>query len=292
MKQPTEAAAPLTPDQLKAVNLMIAMPTYQGVVHSGCMLSLFKLSHELRSRSIQQQLRMLDGEMVARARNRLLADFLESNATHMLFVDSDISFDPQAVIRMLQANLGVIGGIYPKKMFRWQGMFSHARSADGKPETLAESGLSYVVTPVAGGKSSVLRDCAEVAEVGTGFLLLQRRVVEAMVKRYKKLSYADDCPEKPRRIPCLFDYKTVNDRYLSEDYFFCHLWRKMGGKVWASLVCPLTHAGTYQFQGDFGRRVKGLKTARVVGPVTPTGELSETQFHQQEDSHHGKHPKT
>lgn len=263
MKRPTEAPQALTAEQLKAVNLMVAMPTYQGVIHSGCALSFFKLSHSLRSIGINQMLRLLDGEMVARARNRLLADFLDSDCTHMLFVDSDISFEPESVVRMLQANLSIVGGIYPKKTIRWESAFSHARSPQGKPETLAESTLSYVVSPVQEGrKGKMVRDCIEVHEVGTGFMLLQRRVVEAMVRRYKKLSYGDDFHEtRGRRIPCLFDYRTVNDRYLSEDYFFCALWRNMGGKVWASVTCPLTHAGTYQFQGDFGKRIKGLKRA-------------------------------
>ena len=265
-----ESDRPLTPEELRACKLFIAVPTYQGSVHSGCMMSLFRLSHDLRSAGIQQMLRMLDGEMVARARNRLVADFLETDCSHLLFVDSDITFDSAALIRMLQSNLSVIGGVYPKKSIRWQGAFTHARNSngDGSPETTAEASLDYVVNALPTRTGRMVRDCIEVKYVGTGFLLIQRRVIEAMVKRYKKLSYSDDFADAPaRRIPALFDYGIVNDRYLSEDYKFCQHWIAMGGKIWASATCKLAHAGSYIFQGDFGRRLRASTTARLLKPA-------------------------
>jgi hypothetical protein len=207
--------------------------------------------------------------MVARARNRLVADFLESDCTHLLFIDSDITFDPDALLQMMAANLSVVGGVYPKKQIRWQAAFSHVKASNGTgtPETTAESALSYVVNSLPNRRGKMVRDCLEVAYVGTGFLLIQRRVIESMVSRYKKLSYADDFADGPkRRIPALFDYKIVNDRYLSEDYYFGSLWAGMGGKVWASARCKLAHAGTYVFEGDFGRRLRPIKKP-VAGMV-------------------------
>lgn len=267
-----ESAAPLNDEQLRRCQLFLAMPTYQGSVHSGCMLSLFKLTHILRDLGIQQSLRMLDGEMVARARNRLVADFLESDCTHLLFIDSDITFEPEALIQMLLSNLSVVGGVYPKKQIRWQAAFDHARGSNGagSPDTTAEASLSYVVNSLSNRQGKMMRDCIEVAYVGTGFLLIQRRVIEAMVKQYKKLSYADDFADGPaRRIPALFDYKIVNDRYLSEDYYFSELWRAMGGRIWASAPCKLAHAGTYTFQGDFGKRLKLITPKEPPVSVSP-----------------------
>ena len=270
---------PLTASGLTSVKLFIAVPTYMGVVHSGCMLSLFKLTHELRNKGIQQHLRMLDGEMVARARNRLVADFLESDCTHMLFLDSDITFNPESLLRMLWANLGVVGGVYPKKQMRWQGAFNHARTAGSTPETTAEAALSYVVNALPNGKGKMVRDCFSVSYVGTGFLLIQRPVIEAMVKQYRKLRYTDDCPDAaPRTIPALFDYKIVGDRYLSEDYYFCDLWRRMGGTVWAAANCPLAHAGSHVFTGDFGKRLRPSNGA----PINPSRRIGREPNSQRE----------
>jgi len=255
----SEPKSPLTDAELRDVNLFIGVPTYQGSVHSGCMLSLFKLTHILRGLGVQQALRMLDGEMVARARNRLVADFLESKCTHLLFLDSDITFDPAALVQMILANFPIVGGVYPKKQLRWQAAFTHARTSngDGTAETTAESALSYVVNALPNREGKMVRDCIEVAYVGTGFLLIQRAAIEAMVKHYKKLSYTDDFADGPkRRIPALFDYGIVNDRYLSEDFLFCQRWIAMGGKIRASAHCRLAHAGTYTFEGDFGKRLK------------------------------------
>lgn len=253
LQEPTH---PLSPAELHQVKLMIAVPTYQGVVHSGCMLSLFKLTHILRTQGIKQEIRLLDGEMVARARNRMVADFLDSDCTHLLFVDSDITFDPDQLIRMLQANLSVIGGVYPKKTIRWTGGFAHAQNG-GNADTMAEASLDYVVNALPNSKGKMVRDCIEVSYVGTGFLLIQRRVLVTMVAKRKDLKYADDfVGTAGRTLYAVFDYKIVGSRYLSEDYYYCELWRSLGGSVWASATCKLSHAGMYIFQGDFGKRLK------------------------------------
>ena len=252
-----EASEGLTAKQMRKVKLMIAVPTYQGAIHSGCMLSLFKLSHVLRSYKTTQMLRLLDGEMVARARNRMVADFLDTDCTHLLFVDSDITFDADELLRMIQANLSVVGGVYPKKTIRWQGAFDHAKKG-GKPETLAESAMDYVVNALPNRKGKMVRNCIEVAYIGTGFMLIQRQVLVKMVAGCPETRYEDDfAGTQGRVLSALFDYKIVNSRYLSEDYFFAGLWReKFGGSIWASATCKLSHAGMHVFNGDFGKRLK------------------------------------
>ena len=47
---------------------------------------------------------------------------------------------------------------------------------------------------------------------------------------------------------CIIDEKS--NRYLSEDYAFCRLWQKIGGKIYADLMTPLNHYGTYNFEGN------------------------------------------
>ena len=268
--KPIVEQPPLNTIDMKNINVYVAMPMYQGVVHGSCMLSLFKLSHTLRSAGIRHCYYQLDGEMVARARNRILGMFLETDCTHCLFIDHDITFETLPVIDLIRANLYVAGGIYPKKQFRWQAMFKHAMKG-GKPETMAEAGLSYVINALPGQRRAMtFRGCIPAARVGTGFLLLKREAVERMIKRYPKRRYTDDFePEKKRKLYALFDYALQNDQYLSEDYFFCDLWRKMGGTVWASCNLPRWHSGNYTFQGNFGRMLRPVKVGVSQPPMLP-----------------------
>jgi hypothetical protein len=59
-------------------------------------------------------------------------------------------------------------------------------------------------------------------------------------------------------------------RYLSEDYAFCRLWQRIGGKVYADANSKLTHTGSYQYQGDFARMLKSRYTEQPAANAQPT----------------------
>lgn len=249
----------LTARQVRQACVYIATPRYLAVDgygdHSDSILQLTRL---LWARGIGWMKSNPNGEMVARARNRIVADFLASEATHLLFVDSDISFRAADVVAMLQANVHVVGGVYPKKIIDWQRVHA-AVQAGAKPEELREAGLDYVFNPVrnANGKAAGLRCAVEVAEIGTGFLLIHRSTFERLMRAYPELAYHDDYSATNGRLTyALFDYGVEQQRYLSEDFRFCCRWRAIGGRVWAWPWAPLTHTGMYKFPGNFARRVK------------------------------------
>ena len=58
--------------------------------------------------------------LVTRARNKLVTQFLESDYTHLFFVDADISFTPDDFIRIVNVNKPIVTAPYPikKKMGR------------------------------------------------------------------------------------------------------------------------------------------------------------------------------
>jgi hypothetical protein len=189
-----------------------------------------------------------------------------------LFVDSDIGFEAKDAVKLVQLNLNVVGALYPLKTYSWDKIADAARAGAGNDE-LPETGLAYCYNAagtfvnVRGEKQLAmrsLRGCLAVNEIGGGFMLVRREVFERFAASYPELSYADDYPgNRGNRITTFFDYRIVDDRYLSEDYFFCRKWRHLGGNVWAYPQARLAHAGHHIYAGQFDRRVQSVEKVEL-----------------------------
>ena len=263
-----EPAEQLMPEASSTVKLFIGIPCYHGNISIITAAALFELIPILGKNAIAYHIKLHNGEMVARARNKICSDFLDTDCTHLLFLDSDIGFKVSDVLGMLAANVHVIGGVYPKKAYDWNRV-SRAAQEGTKPEDLPNQSVDYVFNSVNPRtkrpgmtnkyqfSSQMFRQCLEVSELGCGFLLIKRETLELFAKHYSELTYADDSPESyGKRITVFFDYGVWHDRYLSEDYWFCQYWRDMGGKVWAWPWAELNHAGVHVFNGKFDRQIR------------------------------------
>lgn len=201
--------------------------------------------------------------LITRSRNTLVSTFLnDTDATHLLFVDADISFAPEQVTRLLAADKDVVGAMYPIKTLDWD---HAARRGDGR-ETNEEAALHYVGTPLDDGQARWDGDFVTASYAGTGMLLIRRRVLELMTGVYPQLQYnAIHSYPWVKRTPatqyalfdCLIDAAT--GLYLSEDYAFCQRWRAMGGEVWLDTAARLTHTGPYGFAGNPAPRYAAQK---------------------------------
>lgn len=255
-----------TDETVRSIKLFIAVPCYGGKVNMLTSISLLSLTNALQNKGISHVVRMLNGEMVARARNRLADEFMDSDCTHLFFIDSDIGFRPVDVIEMVMANVHVIGGVYPLKGYNFKRIIEQA---DTQPdiEGKINLGLDYVVAPHSevfidgdGQKKSacrMFRNCLQVNELGTGFLMISRLALEQFRNSFPDLFYMDDFPGSlNKKISLFFNYEIINSRYLSEDYFFCAKWREIGGRIWAWTAAELAHEGYHVFQGRFDRNVR------------------------------------
>ena len=102
-------------DELKKHKLFIATPMYGGMNHGLYMKSCLDLQTTFMRYGIEIKFSFLFNEsLITRARNYLVDEFLRSDYTHMLFIDSDINFNAQDVIALLALDKDVIGGPYPK----------------------------------------------------------------------------------------------------------------------------------------------------------------------------------
>jgi hypothetical protein len=107
----------------------------------------------------------------------------------------------------------------------------------------------FFFTPVNPDAPHNLDDPLEVKETGTGFMMIQRRVLQKFRKTYPDLSYYDDW-NNWHEISAFFDNAIVDKRYLTEDYNFCRLVRQMGMKVWVVPRINLSHIGRFKYVGN------------------------------------------
>jgi hypothetical protein len=253
-------------DDLKLNRLFVATPMYGGMNHGMYMKSCLDLQNILTRYGVEVKFSFLFNEsLITRARNYLVDEFLRSDCTHMLFIDSDIHFNPQDVIALMALDKDVIGAPYPKKAINWEAVASAARKhPDIEPRELETLVGEYVFNPVKGTSQFSVTEPLEVLEIGTGFMLIKREVFGKMEEAYPLIRYKPDHVgqanfDGSRYIHAYFDtvIDTVDsmtgggsDRYLSEDYMFCQMWRKIGGQIYLCPWMKTQHIGTYAFTGN------------------------------------------
>jgi hypothetical protein len=239
------------------INLVIGTPCYGGQVTSLYAASLLKIQHACQQRGdIDFTVLMPSGDaLITRARQDLVARFLDQpQATHLLFIDADIGFEPEQVFRLLRLGKDLSAGVYPAKQVDWNKVASLAQAGNKK---LQSSALSYVLEFEDPKRIEVRGGFTKVRYAGTGFMMIRREALVKMIEHYADLRYSRvdlagdplrDSPWRSAIFNCLIDKET--GAYLSEDYSFCHRWRDMGGEIWVDLESRLIHVGTMAFNGD------------------------------------------
>lgn len=253
-------------EKLRKNKLFIATPMYGGMAHGLYIKSSLDLQLTMNKYGIETKFSFLFNEsLITRARNYLVDEFLRSDHTHLLFIDSDIHYSPQDVLALMALDKDVIGGPYPKKSINWSNVAQAARSHPNlDPKELEQLVGEYVFNVVKGTKQFTVTEPLEVMEIGTGHMMVKREVFEKMEKEYPMIRYKPDHVgqanfDGSRYIHAYFD--TVidtkdsivgggSDRYLSEDYMFCQMWRKMGGQIFLCPWMKTQHIGTYPFTGN------------------------------------------
>ncbi len=104
-------------EDLRKNKLMVCTPMYGGNCVGLYMKSCLDLQTLCIRYGIEIRFSFLFNEsLITRARNYLVDEFLRSGFTHLLFIDSDINFDPNDVIALIALDKDVIGGPYPKQL--------------------------------------------------------------------------------------------------------------------------------------------------------------------------------
>lgn len=225
--------------------ILVCTPALSGDLNFQFVLSLIRFDRACRDAGIVVDYQFVAHEsLIPRARNYLCDVFLhQSTHTHLLFLDADIEFDPADILKMLQCDVDLIGGVYPKKKIHWE----RAR-IDAVRDGDVSHMLDYVVTPL---PEAPVVPCVAVVDpvpvkyIGTGMMLIQRHVLETIASRDPSRVYSAN----GRTYYLYFDCIIHEGEYLSEDYYFCEMWRRAGGIVHAAYWTRATHWGLMGYPG-------------------------------------------
>lgn len=244
------------------MKLFIPVLCYGYHAHAGFMFSLMKLIMYLRDAGIKAVMFPICFEsLVSRARNAAAAHFLtDTDATHMLFIDSDIEFEAEDVVRMIRADKPVIAAGYPQKWLSeplMRKVFNDPQAATlPAPLELCTKHSVHILPnqPVA--------DIMQANYVTTGFLLIKKEVFTKLKEAYPNAKYRNDIDAyMSADANSFYDFFPVSihpetRRYESEDYGFCRLWRQTGGEIFVLTNVTLKHHGWYAFSGNIWRQVQ------------------------------------
>lgn len=256
------------------MKICIATPMYGGnskSVYVACLNELVqalgKAGHDTSHISITNE------SLITRARNTLTHMFLQSDCDALLFIDGDHGFVADDIVKMVNSGKDVIGAIYPMKSINWENVKKAVLSGVPTEELHLYTG-NFAVNFLPDSQSFRGDEPFKVRDVGTGMLFMRRNVFEQMktvCRVYKNNS--------PGEIPIgedIVEYfpTLITDEperiLLSEDYAFCHLWRSLGNDVYAAPWVRISHAGEYNFSGNF------LKTLEIQNQVATDEELADT----------------
>lgn len=252
-------------DELRKRKILVATPMYGGQCAGIYTKSCTDLASLAKSYGVQVGFYYLFNEsLITRARNYLVDEFMRSDYTHLMFIDSDIGFDPTDVLALAaiaepDTDKEIVCGPYPKKAIAWEKIKRAVDKgfADDNPQQLERYVGDYVFNPVGGQGDIRIDQPAEVLEGGTGFMMIQRSALEKYAEAYPEFMYKPDHIrtehfDGSREIMAYFDCIIDPDtkRYLSEDYMFCQWARKAGLKVWMCPWMKMTHMGSYMFSGS------------------------------------------
>lgn len=224
-----------TPYDFSKVHLHIGIPCYGGMVSEPTMTSFLRFTLLAQQAGLNWSLdTMVNESLIPRGRNNLMAKMMTNEkATHFMFIDADIRFQPESILSMIAYDKDVIAGLYPKK-------------------TLP---VSYVINLKP--QTKIQGDVFTVDTAGTGFLLFKRNVYEKLIEAHPDTKYVDDVGLGKQFEPmmyAIFDCK-IDERghYLSEDWLFCRRWQELGGEIWAHSKVLLNHVGHYEYAGDLDK---------------------------------------
>jgi hypothetical protein len=244
------------------VNLVIATPCFGGQISVLYAASLYKLQKLIRAYSgLTLKILFKDGDaLITRARASLVSQFLDDpDATHLLFIDADIGFEPEQVLRLIECGADMCAAVYPIKRIDWDRVRTTIEAARPNPAAAAFNYVFEVDDPAAvierGG-------FVRVRYAGTGFLMIRRQALQRMCSHYPQLQYkrdhSIDAATASGNRYALFECMIAeNGTYLSEDFAFCKRWIDMGGEIWADLNSKLNHVGPMTFCGDLALQFAG-----------------------------------
>ena len=237
-------------EKLKNVRLMIGTSIYGSRCHGKYLHSLLSLLRLCGILGIQMGVSSISSEsLVQRSRNYVVDEFLRSGFTHLMFIDTDICFQPEHVIGLLMLDKDVIGAPYPeKKRIDWETVIQTVHCGT------TEENLESVCGDLLFDRTIDPSQLIQVDVLKPGFMMVKRCVFDKLQVVYPENYYRPDHIGTAhfngiRNIQMYFSVEIDPEtrQLLTEYEYFCKLWRKIGGEIYACPWMVLTHVGIYSY---------------------------------------------
>jgi hypothetical protein len=198
------------------MKVFVAVPSYDAKINASCAQSLFRAAYHCAQADIELYPHFIHGGIfIDHVRSLIVRRFLETDCTHLFFIDADLGFESDALAGLVLADLPVTAGIYPK---RTDGHKFNAKVHE--PQEV---------------KNGWLR----MDRVATGFLCIQRKVLEEMSRKAPVITLGND-----GEVPMVFHFDYEGDRFVGEDYAFCDDYNKQFSEpIWAYPDINFDHDG-------------------------------------------------
>ena len=234
-------------------------------VHSECSIhytqALLKFQKQCMMNSIMVSFSLLKSSLVTQGRNLCVANFLKDpiNYTHLLFIDSDIDFKFDTIMKMLKFDREVIATPYPMKHIHWDQIWDRVQKGKIKNiEELKRAGHAFPIKldNQKGKEIPVVEGVIEVSHAPTGCMLIKKQVFDKMIKAYPNDKIEQATIVNGKALIDEYNYNffdTIHDpetrKYYGEDFGFCKKWTAIGGKCYCYVSDDITHVGEYAYNG-------------------------------------------
>ena len=227
--------------QLKP-SVYIAMPCYDSV-KINTMLSVISLVQQLGRSGIRVGINTMKSPLIHQARNYLTSVFLTTEYQYLLFIDSDVEFEPEAVMRMLVAKKRIVCTPYRVKSPQLDKHIYTVEFSNPKHIPIMPGGL------------------VELEAGPTGLMLIDRSVFERIIKNHPELKIknkATPTADKSHEFYYnFFDFGFSEGYSTGEDISFCRLARGNDFAIYANTESTTKHHGSYAWEGKFGESLNG-----------------------------------
>ena len=259
-------------------HLAILTPCYGGLCHTNyvqCLIATFQLLNNFGIKIHHEFCR--NDSLVTRARNNLIAKAMNNTKnTHFIFIDSDITWNPVDILKLIVSDKHIIGGVYPLKKYEWSKLINDPvnpynsnvindiidkknhdffKSKQVTEEDMIRCNLVKYNVNFMDRTLQIANNLTKVRHIATGFMMFKRELLTTMHLAYPETKYVDDVgflsPEECDFSYALFDCGIDEGHYLSEDWLFCDRWNKIGGDIFIDVSIDLTHTGQEDFKGSF-----------------------------------------
>ena len=234
-------------------------------VHSECSIhytqALLAFQQKCMSNGILVSFTLLKSSLVTQGRNLCVNTFMEESIkhpySHMLFIDSDIEFSFETIMKLIAADKDIVAAPYPLKDLDWEKIakrIKHKNITDGN--TMSKQGFTWPLKLEGKNEVTVIGGVAEVTHAPTGCMLIKKQVFEKMIKELPELKINQPTVINGKMVEKKFMYNFFDcyhepetKKYYGEDFGFCKRWAEIGGKCHILVDEYITHIGEYRFTG-------------------------------------------